>query len=68
MRQRNWRLVIVGAVLLNFIAPVFFIVMLTMSFKSNDPTAMMQVVGQVAGVVGGIGLVMMIFGLIGKKS
>jgi hypothetical protein len=66
MRQKNWRLVIVGAVLI-LAAPTFFFFMLTLTPKSNDPAALMQTVGQVSGVVGALGLVMLIVGLIGKK-
>jgi predicted permease len=66
MRQRNWRLVIVGVVLV-LAVPAFFFYFLGKAPKSNDPAALMQTVGQVAGVVGAIGLVMLIFGLIGKK-
>jgi len=45
----------------------FFLFMLTMAPKSNDPAAVMQTVGTVSGVVGGISVVMIIVGLIGKK-
>ena len=66
MRRKNWRIVIVGLVLI-VIALVFFFVMMTVASKSNDPVALTQTVGTVAGVVGGISLVMIIIGLIGKK-
>ncbi len=66
MRAKNWRLVIVGAVLI-LAAPAFFFFMLTMAPKSNDPAALMQTGGRVAGVVGGLGLVMLVVGLIGRK-
>ena len=66
MRQKSLRLVIVGAVLM-LAAPACFFYFLSIAQKSNDPTALMQTVGQVSGVVGGIGLVMAIIGLIGKK-
>ena len=66
MRQKNWRVAIVGIVLL-VAAPAFFFFFLSMAPKSNDPAALMQTVGQVSGVVGAIGLVMLLFGLIGKK-
>lgn len=66
MRQKNLRLVIVGAVLI--VAAVgFFLDMGTMAPKSNDAVALMQTVGQVSGVVGALGLVMLVFGLIGRK-
>ncbi len=61
------RIVIVGAILLA-LAAMFFLGMMTMAPKSNDPVAMMQTVGQVSGVVGAIALVMIVMGLIGKKA
>ena len=66
MRRRNWRIIIVGFVLM-ILALGFFLFMLTMAPKSNDPAAVMQTVGTVSGVVGGISVVMIIVGLIGKK-
>ena len=67
VRQKNMRLVIVGAVLMAA-APVFFFYFLSISSKSNDAVALMQTVGQVSGVVGVIGLVMLVIGLLGKKT
>lgn len=67
MRHRNWRIIIVGLVLM-VLALAFFLFMLTMASKSNDPAAMMQTVGTVTGVVGGLSVVMIIIGLIGKKT
>jgi len=49
------------------VALVFFFFMMTVASKSNDPVALMQTVGTVSGVVGGISLVMIIIGLIGKR-
>ena len=66
MRRMNARVVIVGATLLG-LAALFFFGMLTVAPKSNDPAAMMRTVGQVAGAVGGVGVVMVIFGLIKRK-
>ena len=66
MRRTNWRLVVVGGVLI-VLAAGFFLVMLGMAPKSNDPKAMLQTVGEVSGVVGGIALAMIAAGLIGKK-
>ena len=45
----------------------FFLFMVTMAPKSTDPVALMRTVGTVSGVVGGLGLVMIVIGLIGKK-
>ena len=67
MRRRNWRVVLTGVFLI-VLAVGFFVFMLTMAPKSNDPAAMMQTVGQVSGVAGAIGLVMIVFGLIGKRA
>lgn len=67
MRKRNWRLIVVGFVL-GLLALGFFVFMLSMMSRSNDPAALMQTVGAVSGGVGGISLVMIVFGLIGKKG
>jgi type VI protein secretion system component VasF len=66
MRRKNWRMVVVGIVLI-VLAVGFFFYMWSMAAKSNDPAALMQTVGTVSGAVGGISLVMIIIGLIGKK-
>ena len=66
MRRRNWRIVVVGSVLV-VLALVFYLFMLSLASKSNDPAALMQIVGTVGGVVGGISLAMIIVGLIGKR-
>lgn len=66
MRRKNWRVVVVGAVLF-VLAVAFYFFMLSVASKSNDPAALMQTVGQVSGVVGGLSMAMIIFGLIGKK-
>jgi hypothetical protein len=67
MRKRNFRLIIVGVVLLGA-AGLFFLAMMGMIPRSNDPAALMSTVGQVSGVVGGISIAMIIVGLIGKKA
>lgn len=66
MRRKNWRLVIAGLMLVVF-ALVFFLLMLSIASQSNDPAALMRIVGTVAGVAGGISLVMILFGLLGKR-
>ena len=66
MRHKNWRLVIVGAVLIP-LALVFYFFMLSIASKSNDPAALMETVGTVAGVVCGLSIAMIVIGLIGKK-
>jgi hypothetical protein len=67
MRRTNWRLVIVGAVLI-VLAAGFFLYFLSIAGSSNDPKVLMQTVGEASGVVGGIAVVMVIFGLIGRKG
>jgi hypothetical protein len=67
MRKTNWRLVIVGLVLV-VLAFGFFAGMGLMAGRSNDPVAMMQTVGTVSGVVGTLGVVMAIFGFIGRRT
>ena len=66
MRHKNWRVVIVGFVLI-FLSVALYFFMLSMASKSNDPVALMRTVGTVLGVVSGLSLAMIIIGLIGKK-
>jgi hypothetical protein len=66
MRQKNMRVVYTGAGLL-VLAIAFFLYMLSIASKSNDPAELMRVVGTVSGVVGGIAIAMIGFGLAGKK-
>ena len=66
MRRRNWRFVAVGIVMV-LAAIAFFIGMQTMAPRSTDPVALMTTVGQVSGVVGALGLVLLVLGLIGKR-
>jgi len=67
MRRRNWRLIVVGLVLI-VLAAGFFVFMVGMAPKSNDPKTMLETVGQVSGAVIGISVVMILFGLIGRKA
>jgi len=67
MRKRNLRLVYTGLGMLVLCA-AFFLGMTTLIPKSNDPVALMQTVGQVSGVVGAIAIVMIIIGMIGRKT
>jgi len=67
MRRRNWRLIVVGLVLI-VLAAGFFVFMMGMAPKSNDPKTMLETVGQVSGAVIGISVVMILFGLIGRKA
>ena len=67
MRRRNWRMVIVAVVLM-ILAVGFFFFMLSVASKSTDPAALMQTVGTVSGAVGGLSLVLIVIGLIGRKT
>ncbi|GGI31020.1 hypothetical protein GCM10010987_62340 [Bradyrhizobium guangdongense] len=60
-------MIAVGTVLL-VLAVLFFLSMRDMTAWSNDPVALMRAVGEVSGGVGGISLVMIVFGLIGRKA
>ena len=66
MRRRNLRVVIVGVVLF-VMAVLFFLFMLSIASKSNDPVELMKTVGMVCGVVSGLAFTMIIVGLVGKK-
>lgn len=66
MRQKNWRLVIVGGVMAA-LAVVFYLVMLGIADASTDPQKLMEIVGQTSGVVIGLGAALAIIGYIGKK-
>lgn len=67
MRKTNWRLVIVGIVMI-MLAIGFVLYMMGMAPHSNDPKSIMETAGQVSGAVGGIAVVMVIFGFIGKRT
>ena len=62
----NKRIIIVGAVLVG-LAAAFFFGMAMIVPESNDPVAMMQTVGTVSGVVVGLGIVMILFGIFKKR-
>ena len=66
MRRKNWRVVIVGGIVI-VLAIGFFLFMMGLAPQSNDPQALMATVGQVSGVVSAIGIIMIIFGLVGRK-
>jgi hypothetical protein len=66
MRRKNLRVVIVGVVLF-VLAIAFFLLMLSLAPRSNDPVELMRVVGTVSGVVGGLAIAMIVGGQIGTK-
>ena len=49
-------------------ALAFFLVMQLLAPRSTDPVELMRTVGQVSGAVGGIGLVVLVLGLVGRRS
>ena len=62
----NKRVVATGASMIG-LAVGFFLYMMTVAPRSNDPVAMMQTVGAVSGAVGAIGLAMAIYGLVRRR-
>ena len=60
------RVVYTGAALL-VLAIAFFVGMMVIAPRSTDPVKLMETVGTVSGAVGGLAIVMMVLGLIGKK-
>lgn len=66
MRRKNWRIIIVGFVLI-VLALGFYFFMLSIASSSNDPATLIKTVGTVSGAVVGLSLVMVLLGLIGKK-
>ena len=67
MRQRNWRLVIVGIFLI-VIAFAIFLFVPSLGAYSTDPVEFTRIIGQVAEVVIGVSVALIIIGLIGKKA
>ncbi|NUQ85191.1 MAG: hypothetical protein HUU11_10795 [Anaerolineales bacterium] len=67
MKKRNWRLAITGFIF-GVLAIVSFVVATPLASSTTDPQEFMRLIGQVAGAVGGVSLVMVVVGLIGKKS
>jgi hypothetical protein len=66
MRPKNWRIIIVGFLLI-VLALGFYFFMLSIASQSTDAVTLMQTVGTVTGVVAGISIAMIVIGLIGKK-
>jgi hypothetical protein len=62
----NVRVMATGALMI-VLAVAFFLYMMTIAPRSNDPAGMMQTVGGVSGAVGAIGIVMLIFGALRRK-
>ena len=67
MRSTNWRMVIGGFILLALAVGFFFFMSLNASILT-DPAELMRIVGGVSGTVGGVSVVMILVGLVGKKA
>lgn len=67
MRKRNWRLVIVG-ILFIVLAFAVFLFVPSLGAYSTDPVEFTRLIGQVAGVIIGVSVALIIIGLIGKKD
>lgn len=61
MRHVNRRFVVAGAVLV-VAALGFFVYILGLAPRSNDPQALTETVGRVSGAAGAIGLVLIVLG------
>jgi MYXO-CTERM domain-containing protein len=62
----NKRVIAIGAAM-TALGIGFFLYMLTLAPRSNDPTAMVQAVGEASGGVGAIGLVMIVVGAFRRR-
>jgi len=66
MRQRNWRLVIVGIFFIVIGFAVFLFVP-SLGAYSTDPVEFTRLIGQIAQFIIGVSVALIIFGLIGAK-
>lgn len=67
MRQKNRRVALTGLLVI-VLAAGFTLGMMTIAPQSTDPAEFMTIVGRVSGIVGALGLVMIVFGMIGRKA
>lgn len=67
MRKRNWRLVIMGIFLI-VIAFAIFLFVPSLGAYSTDPVEFTRLIGQVAQVIIGVSVALIVIGVIGKKS
>jgi hypothetical protein len=67
MRQRNWRLVIVGIFFI-VIAFAIFLFVPSLGAYSTDPVEFTRIIGSVSEVIIGVSVALIVIGLIGKKS
>ena len=66
MRQRNWRLVIVGIFFI-VIAFAIFLFVPSLGTYSTDPVEFTKIIGNVSEVIIGVSVALVVIGLIGKK-
>lgn len=66
MRQRNWRLVIVGIFFI-VIAFAIFLFVPSLGAYSTDPVEFTRIIGNVSEVIIGVSVALIVIGLIGKK-
>ena len=67
MRQRNWRLVIVGIFFI-VIAFAIFLFVPSLGAYSTDPVEFTRLIGNVSEVIIGVSVALIVIGLIGKKT
>jgi hypothetical protein len=58
---------VIGDFLFLILAIGFFLFMSSIASTSTDPAELMRTVGSVSGVVGGISIILILLGLVGKK-
>lgn len=67
MRQRNWRLVIVGIFFI-VVAFAIFLFVPSLGAYSTDPVEFTRIIGNVSEVIIGVSVALIVFGLIGTKK
>lgn len=66
MRQRNWRLVIVGIFFI-ILAFAIFIIVPSLGVYSTDPVEFTRLIGRISEIIIAVSVALIIFGLIGTK-
>jgi len=67
MRQKNWPLIIIAVILVVLAVGLFFGISILVSQGTALPSDM-EKTGQISGALIGIALVLLVYGLIGKKA
>jgi hypothetical protein len=68
MRKRNAGLIRGGIFAIAIGAIFFAVALIWLAPQSNDPAEVMRIAGQASGVAVGVGVVMLLLGVIGKKQ